>query len=80
MAKKEDIIETVKCPGGSDHKLTLKKLRPLIVKQIGDDFGCGICNKEIRRQKIGSYKCGHVICLACKSDKCELCDKREGWI
>jgi hypothetical protein len=38
-------VDIVKCPAGTDHKLTLKKLRPLIVEKIDEDFCCGICKK-----------------------------------
>jgi hypothetical protein len=58
-----------KCPGG-DHKLTLKKLRPLLIKDIEKEYYCWICGKEIQRQKVGAYKCGHVVCLSCKSNRC----------
>lgn len=79
QAKKQKEETVVKCPG-SDHKLTLKKLRNVIVKDIDTHFICAICSKEIGRQKVGSYRCGHLICHGCKSDKCEMCGKEGGWI
>lgn len=41
---------------------------------------CNLCSKEISRQKIGSYKCGHLLCLNCKGIKCEICNLDQNWI
>jgi hypothetical protein len=70
--------KVVTCPGGS-HKLTLKKLRALLIREVEGEYCCWICSKEIHRQRVGTYKCGHVICLSCKSDCCEVCQQKEGW-
>ena len=49
-------------------------------KDVEGQFCCMVCNKEIGRQRIGIYKCGHLICRQCKSDKCEICGMEDGWI
>ena len=60
--------------------MTLKKLRNLKIKEEEKEFSCWICRKEIHRQKVGCYKCGHIVCVSCKSTKCELCEDKEGWM
>ena len=67
------------CPGIT-HKLTYKKLRPVIVKKVDSEMCCNLCNKEISHQRIGVYKCGHLLCVHCKGAKCEICGQKEGWI
>lgn len=67
------------CPG-SKHKLTLKKLRSIQLRDVEGEFLCWICSKEIKRQRIGAYKCGHTVCETCKSSKCEVCEEGAGWM
>jgi len=66
------------CPA-SQHKLTLKKLRNIVLKELEGQYCCWICSKEIRRQRVGAHKCGHLVCEGCKSNKCEVCDEAQGW-
>ena len=60
------------CPGGN-HKVSRRKLRDVLIKVVESEFCCSLCSKEISRQKVGAYKCGHLVCLKCKGDKCEIC-------
>lgn len=69
---------TVYCPA-SKHKLTMKKLRSVVLRELEAQYCCWICSKEVKRQRVGVYRCGHLVCEGCRSNMCEVCQETQGW-
>lgn len=71
--KKTEQLDTVKpkkiqmiCPGDNKHPIRLKHLTKLVLKSIGNGFGCQCCEKKLIYQKVCALQtCNHVLCRNC---------------